>query len=121
MAIASTMPHVCGKVVMVKIMLLGVPIYVLDRGTRQQRPWHRVSITTSNMEQLTAEQVARIRPPGYPVGQPGEAMYLVRCNDNHWLALGHADGSRLRDGEVDVLKLAEEGQPAVPGIQPGCE
>ncbi|KAJ9521637.1 hypothetical protein QJQ45_008976 [Haematococcus lacustris] len=89
-------------------MLLGVPIYVLDRGTRQQRPWHRVSITTSNMEQLTAAQVARIRPPGYPVGQPGEAMYLVRCNDNHWLALGHADGSRLRDGEVDVLKLSEE-------------
>ncbi|KAJ9521486.1 hypothetical protein QJQ45_008888 [Haematococcus lacustris] len=89
-------------------MLLGVPIYVLDRGTRQQRPWHRVSITTSNMEQLTAEQVARIRPPGYPVGQPGEAMYLVRCNDNHWLALGNADGSRLRDGEVDVLKLSEE-------------
>ncbi|KAJ9514946.1 hypothetical protein QJQ45_002767 [Haematococcus lacustris] len=87
-------------------LLRGIPLYLLDKGLSGERPWYTQGFTYRFG--LSPEQVASCRPPGYKPGLDGEAMYMLLINNNHYMVLGRADGTRLRDGEVDLLQLAEE-------------
>ncbi|KAJ9511749.1 hypothetical protein QJQ45_022611, partial [Haematococcus lacustris] len=88
-------------------MLRGVPLYFLDKGRHKKRPWYAQGPHNDRFG-LSTEQVASLRPPGYKAGEDGEAMYLLMRNNNHFLVIGREDGTRLRDGELDLLEVAEE-------------
>ncbi|KAJ9505958.1 hypothetical protein QJQ45_002750 [Haematococcus lacustris] len=94
-------------------LLRGIPLYLLDKGLSVERPWYTQGFT--HRFGLSPEQVASCRPPGYKPGLDGEAMYMLLVNNNHYMVLGRADGTRLRDGEVDLLQLAEEVNAEVRG------
>ncbi|KAJ9512993.1 hypothetical protein QJQ45_029207 [Haematococcus lacustris] len=89
------------------IALLGVPLHILEPSLGWGGRWYAADVYPQ-VEGVTPEQLDRLRPPEYAGGQPGDALYLLRANDNHYLAIAHADGRRMREGDLDLMQLADE-------------
>ncbi|KAJ9506472.1 hypothetical protein QJQ45_019457 [Haematococcus lacustris] len=89
-------------------VVLGLPIDILTNGGGQQDHWHYGG---SNCRKLfSPEQLASIAPPSGPLMVQGEAVPLMRINDNHFVVLGRANGQRLLANEVNEVIMTSIGQ-----------
>ncbi|GFH31852.1 hypothetical protein HaLaN_30971 [Haematococcus lacustris] len=65
----------------------------------------------SNCRKLfSPEQLASIAPSQGPLMVQGEAVPLMRINDNHFVVLGRANGQRLLANEVNEVIMTSIGK-----------